>query len=298
VGLRGLTPLHLVATCGVLGVLKQINYEFYQLDKAVRRRKGCNVYTNVIELLISKGANINIMDCRRNTPLHYAVLAENLSVIKKLIDLGADITIANISQQTALSLATILKNEEIINYLSLITCIMPPKIEPEKIVDIPSHENCDCALKNCLCNKIIKACLLEDHYEICSEKIIECISGCTETFKRKELLNHLQFHCKSYTVLCIACEYKEFSRYNLNQHLLNQHIQPKNSYRPTRSNCVLSPYGCGATNITEKHIIECDINLVNCHACKEIMKRSEIVNHICFKTGAHPSANSPYKTIL
>lgn len=78
-------------------------------------RKGC---TDIIEILIKAGFNINSRNSLGNTALHLAVYNWNLMLVKKLIYLGADTSIENADRQTALDIARKMGNPEIIALLS------------------------------------------------------------------------------------------------------------------------------------------------------------------------------------
>ena len=59
----------------------------------------------IADLLISRGANVNVKTREGMTPLMWAVLAGNIEMMKRLLDAGADITIKHSNGQTALDMA-------------------------------------------------------------------------------------------------------------------------------------------------------------------------------------------------
>ena len=59
----------------------------------------------IADLLISRGANVNLQNRDGMTPLMWAVLAGNIEMMKRLLDAGADITIKHSNGQTALDMA-------------------------------------------------------------------------------------------------------------------------------------------------------------------------------------------------
>ena len=59
----------------------------------------------IADLLISRGANVNVKTREGMTSLMWAVLAGNIEMMKRLLDAGADITIKHSNGQTALDMA-------------------------------------------------------------------------------------------------------------------------------------------------------------------------------------------------
>ena len=52
-------------------------------------------HADVVQILLSEGADVNELDSRRMTPLHLAVLEGHAAVIQMLVDAGADIRAAD-----------------------------------------------------------------------------------------------------------------------------------------------------------------------------------------------------------
>lgn len=66
-----------------------------------------------VEIMVSAGADINLIGDIGNTPLHYAVSGGNLMVVKRLIELGALPGIKNEFGETARDWAEMSKHYEI-----------------------------------------------------------------------------------------------------------------------------------------------------------------------------------------
>ncbi|OQV13864.1 85/88 kDa calcium-independent phospholipase A2 [Hypsibius exemplaris] len=67
--------------------------------QVMRSRLDCSI------VLLSHGANIQVVDFKGNTPLHVAVIYGSLEIVKCMIVFGASITAANLAKETALSIA-------------------------------------------------------------------------------------------------------------------------------------------------------------------------------------------------
>jgi ankyrin repeat protein len=71
----------------------------------------------IVEYLLSKGAKVSVKDHTGNTPLHDAVINEHIQIVKILVSHGADINTADSENQTALHDAIKLKSIEISEFL-------------------------------------------------------------------------------------------------------------------------------------------------------------------------------------
>ena len=71
----------------------------------------------VIDLLLSRGANVNSRTRNGTTPLHTAVLYARMEVAEMLLDNGAEIDAASISGATPLALAKAARNQPVVQML-------------------------------------------------------------------------------------------------------------------------------------------------------------------------------------
>uniref|UniRef100_A0A7S3XYC5 Uncharacterized protein n=2 Tax=Heterosigma akashiwo TaxID=2829 RepID=A0A7S3XYC5_HETAK len=69
-------------------------------------RAARNGQDGQVSLLISKGANVNILDQNGNSPVHHACMGSHLNCVKILIDALADLTITNHAGLTPLDIAS------------------------------------------------------------------------------------------------------------------------------------------------------------------------------------------------
>ena len=73
--------------------------------------------TEVTDLLVNYGADINARDTDGFTPLHVAAILGNLEVVKKLVDLKADVNLATVDGKDAADLAHLNEELEIEEYI-------------------------------------------------------------------------------------------------------------------------------------------------------------------------------------
>ena len=72
----------------------------------------------IIDKLVNKYPNqVNTQNSKELTPLHYAVKINNLKLVRYLISKGANIHLVNRKGKTPLNLAEDYENEKIVNYL-------------------------------------------------------------------------------------------------------------------------------------------------------------------------------------
>jgi ankyrin repeat protein len=74
-------------------------------------------HTNIIKLLLKKGANVNVVTKGGNTQLHFACLMGNQVVDETLLKNSADINVSNEDDRSPLHLASEAGHTEIRNLL-------------------------------------------------------------------------------------------------------------------------------------------------------------------------------------
>ncbi|CAI2380368.1 unnamed protein product [Moneuplotes crassus] len=70
---------------------------------------------DLIDFLVSKGANVNSQSTGGDTPLMKAIMFDNTEAAKSLIDHGADKTIENANGRNAINFAEASRNQDIIS---------------------------------------------------------------------------------------------------------------------------------------------------------------------------------------
>lgn len=115
---EGNTPLHLALSHELEQsyVLFFCSYELNLKIKNEEKQTPLHVAVLVknqeaVELLINKGADLNINGNAGQTPLHVAISAKNQDAIKLLIEKGADLKIKDNYNQSALDLATSMNDQ-------------------------------------------------------------------------------------------------------------------------------------------------------------------------------------------
>ncbi|XP_015173289.1 PREDICTED: ankyrin repeat domain-containing protein 7-like isoform X3 [Polistes dominula] len=73
--------------------------------------------TEILQLLLKKGANPNKLDVRNWSCLQYAIVGERIKNVEILLDIGLDINARDCDDRTPLMIAVILSNLEIISLL-------------------------------------------------------------------------------------------------------------------------------------------------------------------------------------
>jgi ankyrin repeat protein len=94
------------------------------LEMSLLHTAAWNNNKGVVRYLIAEGLNVNEMDEKGKTPLHYAAMAGNLEIVKILIENGADInaqvTDGEAKGMTPYDYAVNAKHKEVAEYLKSI----------------------------------------------------------------------------------------------------------------------------------------------------------------------------------
>ena len=78
---------------------------------------GDYVNLDVVKLLVSRGASVNLPNCRQTTPIMGVAFSGNMDVVKYLVENGAEIDAINLTRSTSLFLAAKTGQHEVIKYL-------------------------------------------------------------------------------------------------------------------------------------------------------------------------------------
>ena len=101
---------------------KEVNTEVHALYKEVHGNtllhQACGEHdTQLVELLVEHGADINCRDAEGFTPLHIAAIRGKMQVAKKLVELGADDNLTTLDGKDAAYLAELNEETEIEEFL-------------------------------------------------------------------------------------------------------------------------------------------------------------------------------------
>ena len=112
------------ASEGHLQLVKFLYGQDISINKKVRPTESTALHAsvqsndvNVVEFLVSVGANINARDDKGNTPLHYATMSKHVELVQVLVDSDADISLENDEGQTPLDLAIKHNSLDVVNIL-------------------------------------------------------------------------------------------------------------------------------------------------------------------------------------
>lgn len=75
-------------------------------------------YSKIVEILLSKKANVNIADNNGTLPIHYAVMFKQYDIIEFLLGADANIDLRDNRGNSALDYANIMKDEKILMLLN------------------------------------------------------------------------------------------------------------------------------------------------------------------------------------
>ncbi|XP_076095731.1 uncharacterized protein LOC143066806 [Mytilus galloprovincialis] len=76
-----------------------------------------NENVDIVKLLVSLDADVRAPDIKGDSPLHYAALNENFDIVKILVSLGADVSVPDIEGHSPLHYAALNENVEMVKLL-------------------------------------------------------------------------------------------------------------------------------------------------------------------------------------
>ena len=100
-------------------ILKKYDFQFKKIPDVTLLHIASEQIneSEIIDLLVKSGANVNAQDAEGFTPLHMAAIHGNLKIVKKLVDLEADVNIVTTDGKNAAELAHLNEELEIEEYL-------------------------------------------------------------------------------------------------------------------------------------------------------------------------------------
>lgn len=122
-----LAAIHWAANSGHLGIVQFFLEEPVSEDPNLARGNNFTPLhaasmagrTEVVKLLIEKGANVNIQtDPQKYAPIHSASFGGHLETVKLLVEKGASIELRNYRNELPIETAIRQNQVEVINYLS------------------------------------------------------------------------------------------------------------------------------------------------------------------------------------
>ena len=97
---------------------KKVDAMFPQIPgNTILHVASTNENTEIIDLLVKHGADVNARDAEGFTPLRVAAIHGNMQVVKKLVDLEADVNLSTVDGKDAVDLAHLNEEAEIEEYL-------------------------------------------------------------------------------------------------------------------------------------------------------------------------------------
>ncbi|XP_018616751.1 ankyrin repeat domain-containing protein 22 isoform X2 [Scleropages formosus] len=114
--LFGDTPI--IAACR-RGNVQTVTYLLQQnADVSIRNKvEKTKRNANLMKLILNSNVEINAVDCKGNTALHYACQRKSDHLVSLLLDKNADISITNADNETPLDIARRLKFKNIVTIL-------------------------------------------------------------------------------------------------------------------------------------------------------------------------------------
>lgn len=105
--------------CALLTKKKRKVNKLFGRGKAVIHEAAKFNRIDVLRSLISLGANVNIVDYQKRTPLYIAASYNNVEIVKILLENGADLFITDQSGYSPLDIANLFQNFEVSQLLTI-----------------------------------------------------------------------------------------------------------------------------------------------------------------------------------
>jgi len=94
-----------------------INKKYGQFHETVLHIAARGGLLNIVQYLISKGADVNTLDRYNNTPLHDVAYTGRIEIAKCLLENGADKLAINDGDRTPQQTATYYKNDDLAEFI-------------------------------------------------------------------------------------------------------------------------------------------------------------------------------------
>jgi ankyrin repeat protein len=129
---------------------KDVNSQDYQEDRSALHCAAMAGDIKLVEMLLAKGADINLQDTYGQTPLYIAAMYRHDAVVRRLLDNGADVNIKANDGHTPLSIAASQENK-------IIACFMLALLASLAIAALGVLAVCgiSCSLVLCLAVAIV-----------------------------------------------------------------------------------------------------------------------------------------------
>ncbi|CAG2220164.1 unnamed protein product [Mytilus edulis] len=98
-----------------------------------------NENVDIVKLLVSLDADVRAPDIKGDSPLHYAALNENFDIVKILVSLGADVSVPDIEGHSPLHYAALNENVEMVKLLVSLGANL--SVTNNEVRDSPLHKS-------------------------------------------------------------------------------------------------------------------------------------------------------------
>lgn len=223
---------------------------------------------HVLEALLDRGANINQVNRKGKTALHYAVEIGNEECVRILVERFADQTIQDANDKTAFKIAEELNFTGIMQLLSQFGSgfLGPIQVSRGRV-----NNTVRCPIG---CGAELLPRQAGAHCLVCEWREVECTLGCgIKRLSAKELADHVKDSCVKRLITCkhcsVMCMYDE----------MPVHLTESCDFR-----IIPCPNRCGKNYQAydmERHLMVCEHKTVECpQKCGKFMKMVECFDHV------------------